>query len=84
MVAACAAATADERLVLLKNISAAGAPNLTLKMLDEAQPKVDEDLYEWILWEQERLAILTQWQQWDELLVRIEGLPADVPKMFRG
>jgi len=83
LVAACAAATADERLDLLKNISAAGAPNLTLKMLDEAQPKVDEDLYEWILWEQERLAILTQWQQWDELLVRIEGLPADVPKQFK-
>ncbi|MDH3446557.1 MAG: hypothetical protein OEO18_00290, partial [Gammaproteobacteria bacterium] len=78
-----AAAVADERLDLLKNISAAGAPNLTLKMLDQAQPKVDEDLYEWILWEQERLAILTQWLQWDELLVRIENLPGDIPKQFR-
>ena len=76
-------AAADERLELLKNISAAGAPGLTLKMLDEAQPKVDEDLYEWILWEQERLAILTQWQQWDELLVRIEALPADMPRQFK-
>jgi len=76
-------AAADERLKLLKNISAAGAPGLTLKMLDEAQPKVDEDLYEWILWEQERLAILTQWQQWDELLVRIEALPVDIPKQFK-
>ena len=35
---------ADERLDLLKNISAAGAPFLTLKMLDQAQPKVDEDI----------------------------------------
>jgi hypothetical protein len=76
-------AAADERLELLKSISAAGAPGLTLKMLDEAQPKVDEDLYEWILWEQERLAILTQWQQWDELLVRIEALPADMPRQFK-
>jgi len=76
-------ATADERLDLLKHVSAAGAPNLTLRMLDQAQPKVDEDLYEWILWEQERLAILTQWQQWDELLVRIEGLPGDIPAQFR-
>ncbi|TNF89385.1 MAG: hypothetical protein EP300_05600 [Gammaproteobacteria bacterium] len=80
---ACAPLAANERLNLLKNISAAGAPNLTLKMLDQAQPKVDEDLYEWILWEQERLAILTQWQQWDELLVRIEALPADIPQQFK-
>ena len=83
LIAVCASAAADERLNLLKNISAAGAPNLTLKMLDQAQPKVDEDLYEWILWEQERLAILTQWRQWDELLVRIESLPTDIPKQFQ-
>ncbi|MCP4817444.1 MAG: hypothetical protein GY888_33430, partial [Planctomycetaceae bacterium] len=42
-----------------------------------------EDLYEWILWEQERLAILTQWKQWDELLVRIERLPTDIPNQFK-
>ena len=74
---------ADERLDLLKDISAAGAPGLTLKMLDQAQPKVDEDLYEWILWEQERLAILARWKQWDQLLVRIEGLPEDIPRQFK-
>ncbi len=73
---------ADERLDLLKNISTAGAPGLTLKMLDQAQPGLDEDLYEWILWEQERLAILSQWGQWNELLVRIESLPADIPGQF--
>ena len=77
------AAFADERLDLLKNISAAGAPGLTLKMLDQAQPKIDEDLYEWILWEQERLAILTRWQQWNQLLVRVEQLPADLPAQFK-
>jgi len=76
-------AAADERLDLLKNISAAGAPGLTMKMLDQAQPKVDEDLYEWILWEQERLAILAQWKQWDQLLIRIEGLPGDIPNQFK-
>ncbi|MEM7563147.1 MAG: tetratricopeptide repeat protein [Pseudomonadota bacterium] len=74
---------ADERLNLLKNISAAGAPALTLRMLDQAQPKVDQDLYQWILWEQERYSILTQWRQWDELLVRIENLPIDIPDQFR-
>jgi hypothetical protein len=75
--------SADERLDLLKNISAAGAPGLTLKMLDQAQPKVDQDLYEWILWEQERFSILSQWQQWDELLIRIESLPIDIPQQFK-
>ncbi|MEE8365270.1 MAG: hypothetical protein V3R76_05750 [Gammaproteobacteria bacterium] len=73
---------ADEKLDVLKNISAAGAPVLTLRMLDQAQPKVDVDLYEWILWEQERYAILSRWQQWNELLVRIEGLPTDLPEQF--
>ncbi len=74
---------ADERLNLLKHISASGAPALTLKMLDQAQPKVDENLYGWILWEQERLSILAQWQQWDEMLVRLEDLPSDIPAQFR-
>ena len=75
-------AIADERLDTLKRISAAGAPNLTLRMLDQAQPSIDEALYDWILWEQERLAILAQWGLWDRLLVRIEGLPVDIPKQF--
>jgi len=76
-------ASADERLDLLKKISAAGAPGLTLKMLDQAQPSMDDDLYEWILWEQERLAILAQWKQWDQLLIRIEALPHDIPNQFK-
>ncbi len=75
-------ALADKRLELLKHISAAGAPALTLKMLDQAQPTIDEDLYAWIAWEQERLAILAQWRQWNELLVRIETLPVDIPAQF--
>ena len=74
---------ADERLDLLKNISAAGAPLLTLKMLDQAQPGIDQDLYEWILWEQERFSILAEWEQWDQLLIRIETLPADIPDQFK-
>ncbi len=74
---------ANERLDLLKRISAAGAPLLTLKMLDQAQPGIDQDLYEWILWEQERLSILARWQEWDKLLVRVEALPRDIPAQFR-
>ncbi len=74
---------ADQQLDSLKNISAAGAPFLTLKMLDQAQPGFDQDLYEWILWEQERYRILSDWQQWDDLLIRIEGLPDDLPEQFR-
>ena len=74
---------ANERLELLKRISSSGAPSLTLKMLGQTQPKVDVDLYEWILWEQERYAILSKWQQWDELIVRIERLPDDLPVQFK-
>ena len=39
----CLSSRADEKLDMLKNISAAGAPVLTLKMIDQAQPKVDID-----------------------------------------
>ncbi len=75
-------ALADQQLDSLKNISAAGAPFLTLQMLDQAQPGLDSDLYEWILWEQERFKILRQWEQWNDLLVRIESLPDDLPAPF--
>lgn len=77
------AAIADQRLDVLKRISAAGAPALTLKLLDQAQPSVDSDLYEWILWEQERYKILSRWKQWDRLLVKLEGLPVDIPDQFK-
>jgi len=75
--------SADQQLNSLKNISAAGAPLLTLKMLDQAQPGIDQDLYEWILWEQERYRILAEWKQWNDLLIRIEGLPSDLPEQFK-
>ena len=74
--------SANQQLDSLKHISAAGAPFLTLKMLDQAQPGIDEDVYEWILWEQERYQILSLWKQWNELLIRIEGLPNDLPEQF--
>ena len=82
-VAGISGALADQRLDILKSISAAGAPGLTLKMLDQAQPGVDEDLYEWILWEQERYKILSRWEQWDQLLIKLENLPVDIPDQFR-
>lgn len=74
--------TANQQLDSLKNISTAGAPFLTLKMLEQAQPSIDEDVYEWILWEQERYQILSLWKQWNDLLIRIEGLPDDLPEQF--
>ena len=76
-------ALANQQLDSLKHISAAGAPFLTLKMLEQAQPGVDQDLYEWILWEQERFKILSDWKQWNKLLVRIESLPEDLPEQFQ-
>ena len=73
---------ANAQLESLKNISAAGAPFLALKMLDQAQPSADEDVYEWILWEQERYRMLSRWKQWDDLLLRVESLPGDLPDPF--
>lgn len=77
------AAEADQRLQLLKQLSTSGAPQLGIRMLDQAQPDMDQDLYQWILWEQERFAMLARWQEWDELLLRIENLPQEIPAQFR-
>ena len=74
---------ADDRLEVLKRIASAGAPELTLRMFDQAQPKIDDDLYGWILWEQQRYALLDKWRQWDEMLVRLERLPDDLPLQFK-
>lgn len=76
-------ADAEAKLERLKSISNAGAPFLTLKMLDQAQPEYDADLYNWILWEQERYRILEQWEQWDSLLIRLETIPTDLPDPFK-
>lgn len=73
---------ADSQLDALKAISTAGAPFLTLSILDKAQPGEDQDLYEWILWEQERYRILQQWKQWNPLLLRLESLPDGLPEPF--
>lgn len=74
---------ADEKLQQLKNISNSGAPFLTLMMLDQTQPNMDANLQNWIRWEQERYDILEKWQQWNDLLIRIESLPKDLPEDFR-
>ena len=74
---------ADQRLDLLKQIAVAGAPELTLKILDQTQPHIDADLYQWIVWEQEKYKILSHWQQWHRLLETLESLPADIPVQFQ-
>lgn len=75
-------AQASQQLDTLKAISAAGAPLLALKMLDQAQPDQLQQPYEWILWEQERFRVLEQWQLWRELLIRLEQLPSTLPEPF--
>lgn len=74
---------ADERLYRLKHIAAAGASELALEMLDHAQPDFSTDLYTWIIWEQERYAILARGEEWARLLLRLEDLPLTIPEQFK-
>jgi len=73
---------ASQQLDSLKAISASGAPMLALKMLDQAQPDVQKQPYEWILWEQERYRVLEKWGLWQDLLLRLEQLPEGLPEPF--
>ncbi|HEX5056614.1 MAG TPA: tetratricopeptide repeat protein [Gammaproteobacteria bacterium] len=60
-----------------------GAPGLALKLLDNAQPKAEENIQGWLFFERQRIDILRDWAQWDALSERLQKLPQNVPEDFR-
>ena len=67
----------------LAQLARAGAPQLALRRMDAEQPGVDQDVVEWMAWEQERLQILTGQGLYQRLIARVNALPSSVDGDFR-
>lgn len=65
-----AASSADEIIAL----SAAGAPTLALKLLQQSELKRDVDPAAWMQWQQQKIAIYQQQQKWDQVIRELEGV----------
>jgi len=67
----------------LAQLARAGAPQLALRRMDSEQPKPEQDLVEWTVWEQERLQILASQGLYPQLIERVNVLPDSVNEHFR-
>jgi hypothetical protein len=67
----------------IAELAQGGAPGLALKLLDQVQPKAEENLDGWLFFERQRIDILRDWQQWQALTDRLERLPENAPADFK-
>jgi len=67
----------------LAGLARAGAPQLALRRMDAEQPKPQQDLVEWTVWEQERLQILVSQDLYPLVIERVDELPESVNEHFR-
>lgn len=68
----------DELLQRVDLLTANGATQLALRILDSGQPSI-EDTENWLRAEQSRFAIYRQQQDWDALIRRLDLIPAELP-----
>jgi hypothetical protein len=73
--------TCADQLERIVAVAKGGATDLALTLLAKHQPPPVQS-QEWVRWETERLAILAQTQQWNEIAARVEQLPPDLPPPF--
>jgi len=66
----------------LAQLARLGAPQLALRRMDAEQPAPDENLVDWMAWEQERLQILHNQGMHRELVERLARLPDAVDERF--
>lgn len=66
----------------LAQLARLGAPQLALRRMDAEQPAPDENLVDWMAWEQERLQILHNQGMHQELVERLASLPDAVEERF--
>ena len=70
-------------LSVMSQLAKDGAPNLALSLMDESQPKPEANMPGWLFFEEQRLSIMTDWQQWPELVARLSVVPAKSPDSFK-
>lgn len=59
-----------------------GAPALALRLIGKQQPELLRDAVGWVRWEQARLTVLAEGEQWQALADRVNALPAGLPADF--
>lgn len=69
-------------LTELAQLARLGAPQLALRRMDAEQPGADQNLVEWMAWEQERLQILHRQGMHRELVERLTRLPDAADEHF--
>jgi hypothetical protein len=67
----------------LAQLARAGAPQLALRRMDSEQPKPEQGLVEWTVWEQERLQILASQGLYPLVIERVNDLPESVNEHLR-
>jgi tetratricopeptide (TPR) repeat protein len=71
------------RLNELAQLARAGAPQLALRRMDAEQTTPQQNLVEWMAWEQERLQILSSQGLYARLIKRVDNMPESVDAHFR-
>jgi len=71
-------ASADDLLDRIDVLVKAGAPQLALHALNEAQPE-PASLEDWMRWERRRLAIHEALGEWKAIAERVENMPQGLP-----
>jgi hypothetical protein len=67
----------------LAQLARIGAPQLALRRMDAEQPRPDQNIAEWMIWEQERLQILSSRAMYAKLVQRVDALPDSADDHFR-
>ena len=60
-----------------------GAPNLALSLMDQSQPDPESNMPGWLFFEEQRLNIMNDWQQWPALIQRLSRVPEGAPDSFK-
>ena len=64
----------------IRQISDGGAPGLAITLIDQQHPGIDKGFSEWFRWTKTRIAILTNWQQWQRASEYLQSLPPSLPE----
>lgn len=79
----CSLSAFANELAVMSQLAKDGAPNLAIKLLDESQPSAKKNLPGWLFFEEQRLQIMNNWEQWPALVERLSAVPEQAPDAFK-